>query len=162
MSPRAASRLESLGFAEVYDYAAGEADWFASGLPREGRDAAAPRVGDAARRDVPTCGPDERIGAVQERVRAAGWRDCAVVNDRRILLGRLGERALGADAAETAEAVMEPGPSTFRPDVPLDELLAYLREHDLSRGWITTSDGRLVGLLLREGAAHALHRADRG
>jgi len=32
MSPRAASRLESLGFRDVYDYAAGKADWFAAGL----------------------------------------------------------------------------------------------------------------------------------
>ncbi len=36
MSPRAASRLESLGFREAYDYAAGKADWFAAGLPMEG------------------------------------------------------------------------------------------------------------------------------
>ena len=42
MSPRAAWRLDSLGFQQVYDYVAGEADWFASGLPREGRDAAIP------------------------------------------------------------------------------------------------------------------------
>jgi len=32
MSPRAASRLESLGFRDVYDYAAGKADWFNAGL----------------------------------------------------------------------------------------------------------------------------------
>ena len=72
MSPRAAWRLESLGFREVYDYAAGEADWFAGGLPREGRDAAIPRAGDVARRDVPTCGLDDRVGEVRERVRSAG------------------------------------------------------------------------------------------
>ncbi len=33
MSPRAAWRLESLGF----DYVAGKADWMASGLPVEGK-----------------------------------------------------------------------------------------------------------------------------
>jgi hypothetical protein len=27
MSPRAAWRLESIGFGQVYDYAAGKADW---------------------------------------------------------------------------------------------------------------------------------------
>src|SRR6266511_4403171 len=36
MSPRAAWRLESMGFAEVYDYVAGKADWGAAGLPLEG------------------------------------------------------------------------------------------------------------------------------
>ena len=35
MSPRAAWRLESLGFARVYDYVAGKADWMAAGLPTE-------------------------------------------------------------------------------------------------------------------------------
>src|SRR5689334_6170303 len=35
LSPRAAARLESLGFADVYDYAAGKADWIAMGLPTE-------------------------------------------------------------------------------------------------------------------------------
>ncbi len=37
MSPRAAWRLESLGFTRVYDYVAGKVDWFAAGFPREGR-----------------------------------------------------------------------------------------------------------------------------
>ena len=36
MSPRAACRLESLGFGEVYDYVAGKLDWMAAGLPTEG------------------------------------------------------------------------------------------------------------------------------
>ena len=31
------ARLEGLGFERVYDYVPGKADWFASGLPREGR-----------------------------------------------------------------------------------------------------------------------------
>ena len=37
MSPRAAWRLEGLGFEKVFDYVPGEADWFASGLPRDGK-----------------------------------------------------------------------------------------------------------------------------
>ena len=32
MSPRAAWRLESLGFSHVYDYVAGKIDWLAAGL----------------------------------------------------------------------------------------------------------------------------------
>jgi hypothetical protein len=42
MSPRAACRLETLGFPEVYDYVAGKADWLAHGLDVEG--AGAPSV----------------------------------------------------------------------------------------------------------------------
>jgi hypothetical protein len=61
MSPRAAWRLEGLGFEEVYDYTAGKADWFASGLPKEGTLASVPTIGGAARQDVPTCAPAEKV-----------------------------------------------------------------------------------------------------
>ena len=40
MSPRAAWRLESLGFTKVYDYVPGKTDWLAAGLPREGDEGA--------------------------------------------------------------------------------------------------------------------------
>jgi hypothetical protein len=33
MSPRAAWRLESIGFQHVYDYVAGKADWGGAGRP---------------------------------------------------------------------------------------------------------------------------------
>jgi hypothetical protein len=56
MSPRAAVRLETLGFTQVFDYAAGKADWTSTGLPTEGTLADQPRAGDIAQRDVPTCG----------------------------------------------------------------------------------------------------------
>jgi hypothetical protein len=36
MSPRAASRLESIGFEQVCDYVAGKADWGSAGLALEG------------------------------------------------------------------------------------------------------------------------------
>src|ERR671911_374235 len=94
MSPRAAWRLEGLGFESVYDYVPGKADWFASGLLREGRLASAPTIGEAARRDVPTCAPAEKVGAVRERVQRAGWDRCVVVNMERVMLGLLRERAL--------------------------------------------------------------------
>jgi len=32
-SPRAAQRMEALGYDRIYDYAAGKADWAAAGLP---------------------------------------------------------------------------------------------------------------------------------
>jgi hypothetical protein len=68
MSARAASRLVSLGFANVYRYQAGKADWFAAGLPREGKGAHIRRVADVAKRDVATCRLDERVADVRDRV----------------------------------------------------------------------------------------------
>jgi hypothetical protein len=61
-----------LGFAEVHDYVDGKLDWLAAGLPTEGANAKLPRAGSVARRDVPTCRLDERLGPVRERVRNAG------------------------------------------------------------------------------------------
>jgi hypothetical protein len=57
MSPRAAARLEALGFTQVYDYVAGNADWGSFGLPLEGRRSSSTRVGAHVRTDVPACGP---------------------------------------------------------------------------------------------------------
>src|SRR5438132_1438739 len=119
MSPRAAWRLERLGFGEVYDYAAGKADWAAAGLPVEGDEAATPRIGPRAHADVPTCGPDEAVGAV--RARLGDWRFCVVVGDNRVVLGLAVEDGLGADDDRRVEEVMREGPSTFRADVPVDE-----------------------------------------
>jgi len=55
MSPRAACRLETLGFEQVFDYVEGKADWLARGLPAEGEQADEGRAGHLARRDVATC-----------------------------------------------------------------------------------------------------------
>jgi len=150
MSARAAWRLESLGFAAVHRYAAGETDWAAAGFPIEGTRAAVPRVGALARRDVPTCRLDERVGDVRARVRAAGWDLCVVVNDRRVVLGRLRERQLDADPAATAEQVMEVGPTTIRPDEPAAEVAAHLAERKVGHVLVTTGDGELVGLFRRD------------
>src|SRR3712207_9209034 len=97
MSPRAAWRLEDLGFEKVYDYAPGKADWFASGLPREGRLASLPIIGDAARRDVPTCAPAQKVESAWDRVRAAGSDACVVVNRDRIVLGLLREKEVSLE-----------------------------------------------------------------
>jgi hypothetical protein len=57
MSPRAACRLEALGFSEVYDYVPGKVDWLARGLPREGEKAGETRAFELVVDDVVTCAP---------------------------------------------------------------------------------------------------------
>jgi CBS domain-containing protein len=152
MSPRAAWRLESLGFTRVYDYVAGKADWFASGLPIEGKLAVVPRIGDVARRDVPLCGLSDRIGDVRERAQEAGWDACAVVNEKRVVLGLLRRKELDADPEAIAEQMMRPGPTTFRPNVPVQEMAERMRERGARTVLVTTSDGTLVGQLRRDDA----------
>jgi Mg/Co/Ni transporter MgtE len=133
----------------------GELDWLAAGLPTEGLNAERPRTGDVARRDVPTCRLDESIGQVRARVRAAGWDACVVVNDERVVLGLLRAEELQRGQDEPVEQVMRPGPSTFRPHVAIEKLAHFMVHHDLLSSPVTTSDGRLVGLLRREDAARA-------
>jgi hypothetical protein len=77
-------------------------------------------------------GPDTRAGAV---VRHAGG---SVVTEDGIVL------------AEVVGGEVRPGPSTFRPSVPRDELASYLDDNDLDHALITTLDGRLVGVVRRE------------
>jgi CBS domain-containing protein len=152
MSPRAAWRLESMGFTQVYDYTAGKLDWLAAGLATEGSNAQQPRAGDVARRDVPTCGLDERLEDVAERVRAAGWGACVVVNAERVVFGLLRAKELEADQGLRMEQAMRPGPSTFRPHVSIVQMARFMADHKLDSSPITTSDGRLVGLLRRSDA----------
>jgi CBS domain-containing protein len=152
MSPRAAWRLEGLGFERVYDYVPGKADWFASGLPKEGRLASAPTIGDAARREVPTCTPGEKIGVVRERVRKMGWDRCVVVNKERVVLGLLREKELSSDPKAPVEEAMRNGPATFRPNEPVGKMARRMRDCGATAVLVTTSDGRLVGLLYREDA----------
>jgi Mg/Co/Ni transporter MgtE len=156
MSPRAAWRLESLGFTEVYDYVAGKADWDSFGLPLEGRRPSATRVGAHARTDVPACGPHDRMPEVRERVRAAGWDTCFVTNEDGVVLGRLGRAALAGDVDVSVEEAMTPGPSTVRPSLELDRAVDRMRAQDLTTLPVTRSDGVLVGVIRREDAEHAL------
>src|SRR5438094_9070898 len=106
MSPRAAWRLESIGFTRVYDYVAGKADWGSFGRPIEGRRPSGTRVGAHVRADVPTCAPGDRLRDVGDRVEGAGWDTCFVVNEQRVVLGRLGRSALSRPGDSTAEFAM--------------------------------------------------------
>ena len=156
MSPRAAWRLESLGFKKVYDYVAGKADWIAAGLPIEGELASVPRAIDVVKRDVPTCSPFDRIGDVSDQVEAAREDVCIVTNDEGIVLGRLRRRALASDRGKAVHEVMQSGPTTTRADDPLKELVDRLRGAGVRSILVTTPEGRLLGVLYREDAERIL------
>ncbi|HVS62440.1 MAG TPA: CBS domain-containing protein [Thermoanaerobaculia bacterium] len=158
MSPRAAARLESLGFEQVYDYVAGKADWGSAGLPLEGTNGRETRAGAHIRSDVPTCRLDERLPIVCERLEQSGWDTCFVVDDRRVVLGRLGRRAIRGREDVSIEEVMTPGPSTIRPSARLRDVLERMRTQKLTNLPVTTSDGRFTGLLTRRDAEEALRR----
>lgn len=157
MAPRAASRLQSLGF-DVYEYKGGKQDWLTAGLPTEGEKANEARAGGVARKDVPTCRAEDRLGDVADRVRAAGSDAAVVVDSDKVVLGILRRKELDKDPALTVDKAMVPGPSTFRPNVPIAEMAEYMTEHKLESSPVTTAEGVLVGLLYRSAALAAAGR----
>jgi hypothetical protein len=159
MSPRAACRLETLGFdpALVFDYVPGKADWLANGLPREGDSAGVLHAGEAVDADPPTCALDTPVSQVREMLDGSRYGFCLVVTARRIVLGRVRRSQLAdADATHTAETVMEPGPSTVRFDERADALVERLAKRELKTAVVTTPGGCLVGVFHREDVATRL------
>jgi CBS domain-containing protein len=121
-----------------------------AGLPTEGTNTQRPRLIDVVRRDVPTCTLGERLVDVRNRVAAAGWDACVVVSQDRVVLGLLRAKELQADPQLLVERVMRPGPSTYRPFVSVAELRRTMIERNLESSPVTTSDGKLVGLVRKQ------------
>ena len=156
MSPRAAARLEALGFEQVYDYVPGKADWASFGLPIDGDHDTTTRVGAHVREDVPTCSADDRLAEVREHLRTSGWDTCFVTDARGVVLGRLGRRALDRDEDGPIEQAMTLGPSTVRPALELYKAVERMQRQNLTTLPVTRSDGVLLGVLRREDAERAL------
>ncbi len=156
MSPRAACRLERLGFERVYDYVPGLADWRAWGLPTEGTAPHVQRVSDATRPDVPTCDIDDLLGEVRRRTYEAGWDECIVIDCDGIVVGRLRDQAWEAEDAISVEGVMESGPTTVRPDGLLQRLVDRMSTRGTKLVVVATPQGNLIGVLLHQEAERLL------
>ena len=65
---------------------------------------------------------------------------------RRVVLGRLGRRAIRERENLAAEEAT-PGPSTVRPSARFQAMVERMQRQKLTNLPVTTSDGRLVGLL---------------
>jgi|SRR5215217_6572564 len=150
MSPRAACRLETLGFEQVFDYVPGKVDWLARGLPTEGDKADQPRVCALARDDVVTCSLDTPVDGMAEKIDASPYGFALVVASDGKLLGRLRRSNLaGVDSQTPAEELMTPGPSTVRADLTVDELRKRLDDRDLKTALVSTPEGKLIGVVTR-------------
>ena len=160
MSPRAAWRLESLGFTKVYDYVAGKADWAVAGLPREGEAAGSNRVVDVVRRNVPTCPLGTRLGDVGGRAQVGGKDMCIVVNEEGVVLGRMRGAAFDREPGTAVEDIMEEGPTTIRPDEMLRDVIGRMLRRGVDSIIVSTVAGRLVGILYRDDAEWALGEQD--
>jgi len=149
MSPRAACRLETLGFEDVHDYVPGKADWLAHNLPVERHDPDLITAGQLARSDIVTCELADSIGDVAKQIADSPYGFALVLIPSGVLLGRLRASALNVAPEMPVEEQMESGSSTVRPDIPADQLAQRLRDGDLKTAIITTPEGHLLGIALR-------------
>jgi CBS domain-containing protein len=99
---------------------------------------------------VVTCGLDDRVGEVRERILESGYGFGLVMTPGGVLLGRLRRSALDGDPGLRAEDVMEPGPSTVRADTASATLAKRLAERNLRWAIVTDPEGRLIGVASRE------------
>lgn len=129
----------------------GKVDWLARSLPTEGDEADKPRVGPLARDDVVTCALDTQVGELRDKIEQSPYGFALVVWSDGTMLGRVRSSQI-RDAADdaTAEQVMQPGPSTVRPDLPVDELRKRLDEKELKTALVSTPEGRLIGVVTRK------------
>ena len=151
MSPRAAARLATLGFTRVYDYAEGKVDWLAHGLPAEGARAELPTAGSLAREDAATCALESSIAAARGAIADSPYGFALVLSADEVLLGRVRRSALdGLAESYPIEPIIEPGPSTIRPHLTLDEVRQRLSGSGVHNLLVTRPDGTLVGVVRRD------------
>jgi predicted transcriptional regulator len=149
MSPRAACRLETLGY-EIYDYAPGKVDWMAHALPVEGTGAMRVTALSLARDDVTTCALKDPLDDVARRIDASPYGFALVISASRIVLGRVRRSSISnAESQAAAEALMEPGPSTIRPHTALEDLGNGLSRSAVNTLIVTDPEGKLLGVVRR-------------
>src|SRR5262245_4724066 len=145
LSARAAWRLETMGFQEVYRYTPGKADWLAAGWETEGTQSKKARIRQMIHKEVATCSLRERLEDVKSRGRPK--QDiCVVVNDRNIVLGVIQGATWDANPLARVADIMQPGPRTIRPDLDPKDAQKILRNYDAPNAIVTTSDGELLGI----------------
>jgi Mg/Co/Ni transporter MgtE len=108
------------------------------------------------RADVPRSRPGDRLADICGFVDETGWETSFVVDEKGVVLGRVGRRAIREREDVSAEEAMTLGPSTIRPSARLRYAAERMQREGLTSLPVTTSEGRLVGLLLLADAERAL------
>jgi len=87
------------------------------------------------------------------RAEGRGYDLAVVVTPDGVVLGILDPEALVVSSSAKVEDVMRPGPATFRPDVPVQELLEKLAPKHVRRALVATPEGRLLGVFSTDDVA---------
>jgi Mg/Co/Ni transporter MgtE len=131
----------------VYDLIGGRASWTALGLPTEGS------IGDRRRiaayvQPAPCVSVDATVADVR-RI-SDGRRPVAVVDARGVLLGAVQPQAALLPPDTSVERIMNPAPSTIRPELRIDVVAPRLRDDHLDHIFVTAVNGTLFGAVTLE------------
>src|SRR5207302_1184914 len=74
----------------------------------------------------PTARLGDKVGDVARRAEASGHDIAVVITAGGVVLGIVDPEALEDSSSVRVEEVMRPGPATYRPDVPVQELVEKL------------------------------------
>ncbi len=96
---------------------------------------------------MPTCFPEDRLETVVSRLAETEYELCVVISPQRVVLGTVRGKALKAPPDTLVEAVMDPAPSTYRPNVSVEEMIEHMRKNRVRDALVSTTDGVLIGLL---------------
>jgi rhodanese-related sulfurtransferase len=145
LSARAAARLEAFGFRSVFDYRGSKTAWLAMDKPAEGSVPDAVRAGTLAR-PAATCGPGTPLADLP----AAGPGGVVlVVGEDGVVLGAIRPDEVPTDGAASALDVAQPGPTSVRPSITVDELARSMDRAGEEHVVVSTLDGVLVGIVER-------------
>lgn len=109
------------------------------------------------RTDVETCGLGDRAGDVADRLRGSdGVGFAIVVDDARHVLGKVRLRDLERlDGGTAVDEVMVEGPTSTRGDSDPHEMAHRMDHAGTTTVLVTTGQGELLGLLVRDDIDHA-------
>lgn len=146
LSARGAALLAEYGFPEVYDYAESKVAWFSMGLPAEGDVPDGQRAGTLARGAV-TCAPRTPLADLPD---AGAGGVVVVVDEDGVVLGTVRPERARSAGGTTAIDVAQPAPPTVRPAITAEELAASMDSDGQHHVLVSTLDGKLIGVVLRE------------
>jgi CBS domain-containing protein len=151
-----------MDFNRVFAYVPGKADWMAYGLPVERGPTMPAVVGDVMNRDMPRCRAGNLSGAARQAAYEMGMDICPVVNDEGVVVGLCTRNTLHAHPSIAVDLVMESGPTTARPSMPVKDALDILEREKTHSLIVTTPDGKLIGCFDRRAANAATHGDGKG
>lgn len=139
-----------MGFAQVYDFVGGKLEWLAHALAVEGSGPHHAVAGDVVDEYGAICGADASLDEIRTSLEANDAAFCVIVNDRRVVLGRVRSKVL-TDTSELGE-VIEPGPATVQLTEPLGPLTERMGRAKVESILVTTAKGELLGVVQRSKA----------